>query len=67
LEAIKPGKRKRVNTDPYSTFANIGAIRRAHVEAGALEAEPVDTSEDEESSDICSCIVVAAKSRNSGI
>ncbi|KAK4118257.1 hypothetical protein N657DRAFT_628732 [Parathielavia appendiculata] len=67
LEAMKPRKRKRVNTDPNLVSANIGAIRTAQIEAGAVETEQVDTSEDGESSDTASCIVVAAKSRKSGI
>ena len=63
LGAIKPRKRKRVNTDPNTTFAGIGTIRRAQISAGAIDDEPDDSSEDGESSDASDCIVVVVKSR----
>jgi 4-hydroxybenzoate polyprenyltransferase len=66
LEAIKPRKRKRVDTDPNTLFAGIEAIHRAQVAVGAVEAESDDASENGESSDTGDCIVVGGKSRNTG-
>jgi 4-hydroxybenzoate polyprenyltransferase len=63
LEAVKPRKRKRVDTNPNELFANIAAVRRAQVAAGAVEGSQVDSSEDGNSSDGNSCIVVATNSR----
>jgi hypothetical protein len=63
LEAVKPKKRKRVDTNPNSLFVDTAAIYRAQVAAGAVEAGPVDSSEDGDSNDGNSCIVVATDSR----
>lgn len=62
LEALKPRKQKRVDTNPNELFANTSDIYRAQVAAGARKASPVDSSEDEDSSD-SDCIVVATKGR----
>ncbi|OAQ65585.1 transposase [Purpureocillium lilacinum] len=47
LAAVKPKKRKRVETSPNSRFADIDAIRRAQEEVKAAENEECDGTEAE--------------------
>jgi hypothetical protein len=57
---MKPRKGGRVDMDPNTAFASIEQIRRVQEVAEAVEIEPVDKSEDGESSDAGSCIEDAA-------
>ncbi|OAQ61378.1 transposase [Purpureocillium lilacinum] len=59
LAAVKPKKRKRVETNPNSRFADIEAVRRAQAEVIAAENEVLDETEDELSEIGDDCIVVA--------
>lgn len=65
LEATKPKKRRRVDTNPneLDLFADVAAVRRAQIAAGSVEVGQEDSSEDGDSSDAGDCIVVATNSR----
>ncbi len=58
MAAVKPKKRKRVETSPNSRFADIEAVRRAQAEVNAAENEVFDGTEDELSEIGDNCIVV---------
>ncbi|GAB0139100.1 putative DDE endonuclease domain-containing protein [Epichloe bromicola] len=58
LEAVRPKKRKKVETSPNSRFANIKAIRRAQLEVHATENGESDGKESTVSEIDDSCIVV---------
>ncbi|KAJ6436136.1 reverse transcriptase [Purpureocillium lavendulum] len=47
LPAVKPKKRKRVETSPNSRFADIEAVQRAQAEVNAAEKGDTDGTEDE--------------------
>ena len=51
VQQLEPRKRRKVQTSPNSKFAEIGAIRKAQIEAGdrQIEAEDSDVSTDSES------------------
>jgi len=66
LEALRPKKRKKVELSPNSKFADIEAIRRAQIKAGAVEESLIEgeqeSDEDSEASTAeGSCIVVAVR------
>ncbi|KAK4073597.1 hypothetical protein Purlil1_12985 [Purpureocillium lilacinum] len=60
LAAVKPKKRKRVDTSPNSRFADIEAVRRAQEEVNAAENVDSDGTEAELSEIGDDCIVVHA-------
>ncbi|KAJ6437529.1 tyrosinase [Purpureocillium lavendulum] len=57
LPAVKPKKRKRVETSPNSRFADIEAVQRAQAEVNAAEKGDTDGTEDEISEIGDDCIV----------
>jgi 4-hydroxybenzoate polyprenyltransferase len=62
LEATRPTKRRKVETSPNSRFVTIRAIRRAQIEAGAIEAESADEEGSENTIEEEDCIVVGGSS-----
>ena len=58
LAAVKPKKRKRVETSPHTRFADIDAIRRAQEEVKAAENEDCDEAKAVLSDVVDDCIVV---------
>ena len=58
LEEMRARKRKKVEEDPNTTFANIQTIRKAQRAVGRPTEESEDTEEAEDSEDIEDCIEV---------
>lgn len=63
LAAMKPKKRKRVETSPDSRFVDIEAVRRAQAEVNAAENEDSYGTEDELSEVVDDCIVAGVGGR----
>ena len=55
---MRARKRKKVEEDPNTTFANIQTIRKAQRAVGRPTEESEDTEEVEDSEDIEDCIEV---------
>ncbi|KZL65340.1 transposase [Colletotrichum tofieldiae] len=60
-DSQQQGRRKRVQTDPNTTFANIEDIRRAQIAAGEAESSTSESSGSELSSEAESCIWVGGR------
>ncbi|KAK4141199.1 uncharacterized protein C8A04DRAFT_14287, partial [Dichotomopilus funicola] len=58
LEAARPSKRKRVQTDPNTLFVSIEQIHRTQIEAGRIEDTMAEESGSESGGSEASCIVV---------
>ena len=58
LDRLQRTKRRRVETDPNTLFANIETIRAAQRAVGRNPVEDSDAEEEEDSSDVESCIQV---------
>lgn len=58
LDRIRRSKRRKVEVDPNTMFANIDTIRDAQRSVGRAPVEDWDSPEGEESSDIEDCIQV---------
>ncbi len=58
LEEMRARKRKKVQEDPNTTFANIQTIRKAQKAVGRPTEDVEDTEEAEDSEDIEDCIEV---------
>ncbi|TKW51934.1 hypothetical protein CTA1_10089 [Colletotrichum tanaceti] len=54
-------KRRAVQLDPNTKFANIKDIQKAQVKAGEKEDIPAESSDSDNPSEAGSCIVVASK------
>ncbi|GKT51720.1 uncharacterized protein ColSpa_11901 [Colletotrichum spaethianum] len=61
MDSQQQGKRKKVQLDPNTKFANIEDIRRAQIEGGEAEDCPAESSESELPSEAESCIWVGGK------
>ena len=58
IEASKQGKRRRVDVDLNSTFADIEAIRNSQIEAGAISPDSDDSEDSSTPTEEGSVIVV---------
>ena len=58
LNRLQRTKRRRVKPDPNTQFANIESIRAAQRAVGRNPVKDSDSEEEEESSDVESCIQV---------
>jgi hypothetical protein len=62
LKATRPTKKRKVETSPNSRFVTIRAIRRAQIEAGAIEAKSADEEGSKNTIEEEDCIVVGGSS-----
>lgn len=58
LERVRATKRRKVEIDPNTQFANIETIRASQRAAGRKPVEDSDLEEEDDSSDVLSCIQV---------
>jgi len=58
LERVRATKRRKVEIDPNTQFANIETIRASQRAAGRKPVEDSDLEEEGDSSDVLSCIQV---------
>jgi len=58
LEKVRATKRRKVEIDPNTQFANIKTIRAAQKAVGRKPVKDSDSEEEDDSSDVLSCIEV---------
>ena len=56
LERVRATKRRKVEIDPNTQFANIETIRALQSPAGRKPVKDSDLEEEDDSSDVLSCI-----------